>query len=173
MVALGELTERILRVNHAGEHGAVQIYRAQALVCSLLFEDVVPRLHEMLEHERRHLDDFAAVMQTRGVRPCRALGLWALGGFVLGAVTALLGRNAIWACTEAIESSVLCHLNWQLDYLSVHDTELRAVVLGIIADEEDHRDYGLSQCRPGLRASTVALVARASTKLAIWLSERM
>lgn len=170
---LSKSVERILRVNHAGEHGAIQIYRAQAMVASYIYKDAVPKLHEMLEHERGHLGLFDGLMNKRAVRPCHALGLWAFGGYLLGMITALLGRNAIWACTEAIETSVLDHLNWQIDYLSRCDREVHAAVLSIIAEEEEHREYGRALSRQGALYWMVSFVAQRSTKAAIWLSERL
>lgn len=170
---MSKSVERILRVNHAGEHGAIQIYRAQAMVASYIYKDTVPKLYEMLEHERGHLRLFDGLMQKREVRPCYALSLWALGGYLLGLVTALLGRNAIWACTEAVETSVLKHLDWQIDYLSRHDIEVHAAVLSIIAEEEEHREYGRALSRHGVLYGLVSFVAQRATKAAIWLSERL
>ncbi len=170
---MSDMSDRILRVNHAGEHGAIQIYRAQLTISYYLYKEAVPKLQEMLGHEKAHLKVFADLMGKRGVRPCYALGLWAVGGYLLGLVTALLGRNAIWACTDAIESSVLEHLDWQKKYLEGQDSELQQAVTSIVAEEEDHRDYGRSLHRGGPIGTLVSLIAKYSTRLAIWLSERL
>ena len=93
MNAIEQLTiARILKVNHAGEYGAVRIYRAQALVARRIYPDVVAFLEETLAHEVRHCRLFREAMPERGARPCRAMPLWSNGGFVLGLMTSLLSR---------------------------------------------------------------------------------
>jgi len=86
---------RILRVNHAGEYGAIRIYGAQIGVAKRWFPDIVPALAEMLGHERQHCAKFFAAMPARGSRPCRIMSLWSLGGSLLGLLTALAGRQSI------------------------------------------------------------------------------
>lgn len=76
-------------------------------------------------------------MLARSIRHC-----YALGDFLLGLFTALLGRNAIWVCTDSIESTVLHHLEWQLEFLIKNDLEVYAAVLSIKVDEESHREFG-------------------------------
>ncbi|MDX1497829.1 MAG: demethoxyubiquinone hydroxylase family protein, partial [Salinisphaeraceae bacterium] len=102
--------ERIIRVDHAGERGAIGIYSAQLLVARVLYKDLVTVLEEMLSHELEHYATFNRLLKARGIRHCYGLTLWALGGWGLGIITALLGRNAIWVCTNSIETTVLHHL---------------------------------------------------------------
>lgn len=83
MTQVGSVNQ-ILRVDHAGERGAISIYRAQLLVSRALNRKCVPALEEMLEHERRHHQAFESLLKARGVRHCYAISFWALGGFVLG-----------------------------------------------------------------------------------------
>ena len=121
--------ERIIRVDHAGERGAIGIYTAQLIVARILYKDLVPTLEAMLCHERKHYATFSRLLKSRKIRHCYGLGLWAVGGVILGTLTALLGRNAIWVCTNSIETTVLQHLQWQLAFLNKHDTEAYAEVL--------------------------------------------
>jgi len=107
-------TARILTVNHAGEAGAIRIYQAQIFVCRRLHRDLVPFLEETLAHEIEHKTLFRDAMPSRGARPCRTLWLWGLGGWILGFVTAELGKNMVWICTEAVEETVHKHLEDQL-----------------------------------------------------------
>src|SRR5215470_14330990 len=93
---------RIVRVNHAGEYGAIRIYRAQIAVARRFFPDVVDALSGMLEHEIRHCTVFSAAMPARKSRPCRLIRLWASGGALLGGLTALMGHQSIWTCTAAV-----------------------------------------------------------------------
>jgi 3-demethoxyubiquinol 3-hydroxylase len=165
--------ERILRVDHAGEFGAINIYRSQLGLARLLYKDIVPKLEEMLAHEREHFRRFDSIMKARGVRSCYALHIWAAGGAIVGFITGLLGRNAIWVCTDSIESTVLHHLEWQLSFLSAQDAEVHAAVLSIQADEEAHRDFGQTN---GVRSplyAPVFWVVRRSTEIAIWLSTKL
>jgi len=129
---------RILKVNHAGEHGAIRIYRSQVAIARWRCRDVVSELEEMLAHEVSHRARFAEIMLSRHAKPCRMLFLWAIGGRLLGAGTALLGRNAIWACTAAVEEAVHRHLNDQLAFLSSRDGELYALIASIKSEELSH-----------------------------------
>ena len=115
---------RILKVNHAGEHGAIRIYRAQIAVARWCYPELVPVLSQMLGHEIEHHRVFLDAMPSRAARPCRVMALWSLGGSVLDFVTALLGRQAIWTCTAAVESAVHRHLDDQIVFLEQRDPGL-------------------------------------------------
>jgi demethoxyubiquinone hydroxylase (CLK1/Coq7/Cat5 family)/pimeloyl-ACP methyl ester carboxylesterase len=116
-----ELGSRILKVNHAGENGAVNIYRGQILAARLTARSMVPELAEFQSHEQRHRAIFAAELQRRGRRRCRSYLLCGLGGLVLGLMTGILGRRAISATTVAVERVVLGHLAQQLRVLRGKD----------------------------------------------------
>src|SRR3974377_1800918 len=108
---------RILKVNHAGEYGAIRIYRAQLWLARHLYPDIVAFLQETLSHEIQHCAMFRNAMRLRNTGPCRAMILWGNGGFVLGLLTALLSRKAIWICTAAVEATVHRHMEEQLSFL--------------------------------------------------------
>jgi len=129
---------RILKVNHAGEHGAIRIYRSQIAIARWRYPDIVHELEEMLGHEVNHRARFAEAMPSRHAKPCRMLILWSIGGRLLGMGTALLGRNAIWACTAAVEEAVHRHLNDQLAFLSCRDQELYILIASIKSEELSH-----------------------------------
>ena len=137
-VSVDRTIARILKVNHAGEHGAIRIYRSQLAIARWRCPDVVLKLEEMLAHEVSHRARFAEIMPSRRAKPCRMLFLWGVGGRVLGTGTALLGRNAIWACTAAVEEAVHRHLNDQLVFLSNRDQELFALIASIKSEELSH-----------------------------------
>jgi ubiquinone biosynthesis monooxygenase Coq7 len=88
---------RIIKVDHAGEFGAVNIYRAQLLCARLWLPSLVPQLQEFLAHEKGHLKTFADVSQRRGISRCRSYLFCGLGGFALGSITSLFGRSGIMA----------------------------------------------------------------------------
>jgi 3-demethoxyubiquinol 3-hydroxylase len=137
-VSVDRTIARILKVNHAGEHGAIRIYRSQLAIARWRCPDVVLKLEEMLAHEVSHRVRFAEIMPSRHAKPCRMLFLWGIGGRLLGTGTALLGRNAIWACTAAVEEAVHRHLNDQLAFLSNRDQELFALMASIKSEELSH-----------------------------------
>jgi ubiquinone biosynthesis monooxygenase Coq7 len=92
-------------------------------------------------HEIVHRSRFAEAMPSRRAKPCRMLFLWGLGGWLLGAGTAILGRNAIWACTAAVEEAVHRHLNDQLAFVSERDQELYTLIDSIKVEELSHLSH--------------------------------
>jgi 3-demethoxyubiquinol 3-hydroxylase len=162
---------RIVRVNHAGEYGAIRIYSAQIAVASRLYPDLVAPLSEMLQHERTHCAAFRAAMPARQSRPCRIMSLWSLGGSLLGFATALMGRQGIWVCTAAVEAAVHRHLDDQLHFLAGRDGELHAVIQSIRKDELAHLHHAEAQLEAPtmvrrLQCQTISVV----TDALIWLS---
>ncbi|QGZ35654.1 demethoxyubiquinone hydroxylase family protein [Stappia indica] len=162
---------RILKVNHAGEFGAIRIYGAQITVARHLFPDIVPVLEEMRADEIDHCRLFREAMPARGARPCRIMSLWSLGGYVLGALTALGGRNTVWICTEAVESAVHRHLEDQLAFLADRDPQLHALIASIQQQELAHlREAESRQQGRGLAHALLLPLVSGLTDLMIWLS---
>lgn len=100
------LGDRILKIDHAGEHGAVNIYRAQILVSRVTSPELTATLCEFIAHEQRHRALFWSRMQSRAIRRCRSYRLCGVGGYLLGFITGLLGRQAIAATT--LQSRAWC-----------------------------------------------------------------
>ena len=168
------LGDRILKVDHAGEHGAVNIYRAQILVSRITAPELTATLREFVAHERRHRALFWSRMQSRDVRRCRSYLLCGIGGYVLGLTTASLGRHAIAATTFAVESVVLGHLEEQLLVLKGSDPEAYATVLDIVAEERQHHDHGQRLMETGrFWPALITPVVRFSTETVIWLGMRL
>lgn len=164
-------TARILKVNHAGEYGAIRIYRAQLWIARHRFTDMVPFLEETLGHEIEHCALFRNAMPERGAKPCRVLALWGNGGLVLGFLTALLGRQAIWICTEAVEATVHQHLEDQLFFLLSRDPELHALIASIQSEELHHLHYASERITSrSLRARLLRAAISIATEAVIWLS---
>ncbi|MCJ9674746.1 MULTISPECIES: demethoxyubiquinone hydroxylase family protein [unclassified Neorhizobium] len=162
---------RILKVNHAGEFGAIRIYGAQILVARQLFPDIVPALQEMREDEIEHCTLFHDAMPARSAKPCRVMSLWSLGGYVLGFLTALGGRTMVWICTEAVESTVHRHLEDQLAFLLTKDPSLHALIASIQEQELAHlRKAEDNQRRRGLRHALLMPIVGGLTESMIWLS---
>ncbi|MGB7321093.1 MAG: demethoxyubiquinone hydroxylase family protein [Albidovulum sp.] len=162
---------RIVRVNHAGEYGAIRIYGAQVFVSRWLWRKLVAPLTELRGHEIEHCGFFAAAMPARQSRPCRTMWLWSMGGWLLGFFCALLGPKAIWTCTEAVERKVHHHLNDQLTYLRGKDEDLYQLIDSIRSEEEGH--VSLAVENKGSDSAWTRLLAvpiRLAIDVVIWLS---
>lgn len=174
--ALKARLAEILRVDHAGELGAVSIYRGQRAVLDAAKgrERIVDQLAEMEAHEARHLARFDALLNERQVRPTALTPLWRLAGFALGAGTALMGEKAAHACTEAVETVIEAHYAGQIEELSERDPAL-AAELSVFRDEElAHRDLARAegaQEAPGYAMLSAAI--RAGCRAAIKISEKL
>jgi len=131
---------RILKVNHAGEFGAISIYTGQIAIARLFARELVPELVEFRSHERRHREIFAAELARRGRRRCRSYWLCGFGGLSLGLMTGLMGRRAISATTVAVEHVVLRHLEHQLAVLQGTDAEAVVAITAIVEEERAHHD---------------------------------
>jgi 3-demethoxyubiquinol 3-hydroxylase len=168
---LGEsLGDRVLKVDHAGEHGAVNIYRGQLAACR--FRDIALRseLSEFMSHETHHRAVFANELTRRGVRRCRSYHLCGVGGYVLGFVTGLCGRPSIAATTVAVERVVLRHLDSQLRDLRDSDPDAHRAISSILRDEREHHDRAALEERQGIFWPRVLRpLVSASTEVVIWL----
>ena len=162
---------RIVRVNHAGEFGAIRIYSAQLLVSGWFWPDCRPALAEMLRHERNHCAIFRAAMPPRQSRPCRVMHFWSYGGWLLGFVTACLGRKGIWACTAAVEAAVHRHLDDQLYFVRDRDPELYRIILSIREEELAHLRHAETQLQsPSAMLQMLRRIIALTTDGLIWLS---
>ena len=166
------LVERVLRVNQAGELGAVRIYQGQMAVLGRSRSG--PLLARMAEQERQHKQSFDALIAARRVRPTVLSPLWHVAGFALGAATALLGERAAMACTVAVEETIDRHYAGQSERLGEDEAELRATIDRFRADELEHCDIGLAHGAEQAPAYPLLSAAiKTGCKLAIWLSERI
>lgn len=166
-------TDRILRVDQAGEFGAVRIYAGQLAVMG----DRAPHAREvqaMAAQEEGHRRRFDAMVAERGVRPTALGPLWSAAGYALGAATALIGPEAAMACTAAIETEIDRHYTQQLDELGDSDPELAATITEFRDHEREHRQAALDAGAE--RAPAYPLLSgaiRLGCRLAIRLSERI
>jgi ubiquinone biosynthesis monooxygenase Coq7 len=166
--------DRILKVNHAGEHGAVNIYRGQRLACFWRDDELKRELEEFRSHEERHRDVFAAELARRGVRRCRSYHLCGLGGLLLGLGTGVCGRASIAAVTVAVERVVLRHLESQLRELDGVDPAAHAAIASILEDERTHHDRAAQEPRQGIFwPRLLKPVVSAATEFVIWTGMRL
>jgi ubiquinone biosynthesis monooxygenase Coq7 len=175
----GSLSARlaeILRVDHAGELGAVAIYRGQRAVLGEARGQakVAGQLSEMETQEGEHLARFEALIAERRVRPTALAPVWRLAGFALGAGTALLGEKAVHACTEAVETVIEQHYAGQIEELAALEPDLAAELARFRAEELAHRDHAVEEGAreaPGHRL--LSAVIGAGCRAAIKLSEKI
>ena len=167
--------ERMIRVDHAGEFGAVQIYRGQLAV--LGHTATGETIRHMHAQEEEHLARFNELVAENGVRPTVLAPVWSIAGYALGAATALLGEKAAMACTAAVEEVIDEHYARQAAALAKdgpQNEELKTTIEKFRADEIAHRDtaieHGAEQA-PGYRFLSETI--KAGCRLAIKLSERV
>ncbi|KTE29308.1 ubiquinone biosynthesis protein UbiB [Sphingopyxis sp. HIX] len=167
------LGDRVMKVDHAGEHGAVCIYRAQRWFARWRAPEMLDELDEFLAHERDHRARFAAELRHRNRRRCRSYLWCGLGGFVLGAATGLAGRGAIAATTVAIERVVLRHMHDQIAALEGVDPAAVAALREIVAEEQAHHDRSAEHSTGTGWSRLIDPLVGASTETVIWLGMRL
>jgi 3-demethoxyubiquinol 3-hydroxylase len=168
-----KLVERIVRVDHAGEYGAVRIYEGQLAILGRRS----PRsavIRHMAGQERQHLATFDRLVVERRVRPTALMPFWHVAGFALGAATALMGERAAMACTVAVEEAIDEHYADQAQRLGDDEKDLRSTIERFREEELEHRDTGLAheaEKTPGYNLLSAAI--KAGCRTAIWLSTRV
>ena len=167
-----ELIERIIRVDQAGEYGAVLIYQGQLAVLGKGPKGDMIR--HMKEQEDVHLDTFTKMASERRVRPTALMPLWHIAGFALGAGTALLGEKAAMACTVAVEETIDEHYQAQIKKLGDDEKDLRDTCATFREEELEHRDIGYAHGAENAAGYPIlSLAIKFGTKLAINLSEKI
>jgi len=169
--------EEMIRVDHAGEHGAVRIYDGQLAVFDKIpgMEETAELIRHMAAQEEEHLTHFDGLIVEKDIRPTAFGPLWDVAGFTLGAVTALMGKKAAMACTAAVETEIDAHYAAQLDELeNGADDDLRATIEKFRADEAAHRDTAMengAEETPGYEV--MSKLIRFGCRVAIRASEKI
>ena len=172
-----ELIERTIRVDQAGEFGAVRIYEGQLAALrwtGCANSEVGRKIAAMARAEREHNKVFDRLLNERRVRPTALQPLWNVAGFALGAATALIGPKAAMACTAAIESEIDRHYGEQLEQIGDGDPELGATIAEFRVEEVEHRDAALAagaELAPAYPLLSGAI--RLGCRIAIGLSHRI
>jgi len=172
-----ERRDEMLRVDHAGEYGAVAIYRGQLAVFERQHgkERIVGQLKHMAAQEEEHLDAFDKMLAAGHVRPTALSPVWNAAGFALGAATALLGEKAAHACTEAVETVIEEHYGDQVSELTAAgEDELAAKMAKFQEEEVAHKDLAAAEGAheaPGY--PLLSAVIRTGCRIAIRISEKV
>ena len=162
----------MIRVDHAGEYGAVRIYEGQLAVLGK--RGSAELIRHMAEQEQRHLKTFDRLVNERKVRPTALEPLWRVAGYALGMGTALMGEKAAFACTAAVEEAIDEHYASQIAELGERDPELKRTVEDFRADEAQHRQVALdhgAERAPGYKLLSEAI--KVGCRMAIKLSEKI
>ena len=171
-----KILEEIIRVDHAGERGAIKIYEGQLLALKTLKqdEDLKRKIEEMKEHESEHFDYFDKEIQKRNIKPTKLLPLWDLLGVSLGVGTAMLGKKAAMLCTASVEEVIDEHYKNQTYKLKDDEKDLKEKIIKFREDELHHKDIAYDQgaTKKGLYG-LLDKVIKASSRIAITVSEKI
>jgi len=173
----------MLRVDHAGELAAFQIYSGQKFVLARTHPDLVPLIQEMQDQEAHHLTTFDNLLAKHRVRPTVMTPLWRVAGWSLGAITAAMGKEAAMACTSAVETVIGGHYDDQVRELMEMEkkypeggelTQLTSTVSQFRDDELEHRDIAIEKdAEKATGYPILEKVISGGCRGAIWISERI
>jgi len=168
--------EEIIRVDHAGERGAIKIYEGQLLALKTVKQDEIlkDKIEEMRNHEKEHLEYFENQIQKRKIKPTYFLPLWDLMGVTLGFGTALLGKKTAMLCTASVEEVIEEHYQSQLKKLENDEMELKAKIEKFKNDEVNHKNmaYECGASNKGIY-SVLDKIIKTTSKIAITISEKI
>ena len=168
--------EEFIRVDHAGERGAVKIYEGQLLALNTFVKDdsLKKTIEEMKIHEKEHCDFFENEIKKRKINPTKLLPLWDLLGVGLGFGSTLLGKKAAMLCTASVEEVIDEHYLNQIKQLGADEKNLKKKITKFRQDELNHKDiaYEKGATKKGVY-SILDLVIKTSSKIAINISEKI
>ena len=168
--------EEFIRVDHAGERGAVKIYEGQLLALNTLIKDesLKKTIEEMIIHEKEHCDFFEKEIKKRNIKPTKFLPLWDLLGVGLGFGSTILGKKAAMLCTASVEEVIDKHYQNQIDQLDSSEKDLKRKIIKFREDELHHKDiaYEKGATKKGLY-SIMDKIIKTGSKLAINISEKV
>jgi len=168
--------EEIIRVDHAGERGAIKIYEGQLLALKTIKQDddLKDKIEEMREKEKEHLEYFEKEIQKRKIKPTYLLPVWDLMSVALGFGSALLGKKAAMLCTASVEEVIDDHYQSQLKKIGDDQKDLKEKIEKFKMNEVDHKNiaYESGTTNKGLY-SIMDKVIRTGSRIAITVSEKI
>ena len=168
--------EEFIRVDHAGERGAVKIYEGQLLALSTLVKDenLKKTIEEMKIHEKEHCDYFENEIKKRNIKPTKFLPLWDLLGVGLGFGSTILGKKATMLCTASVEEVIDEHYQNQINQLGQDEKILKKKIIKFREDELHHKDiaYKKGATKEGFY-SLMDKIIKTGSKIAINISEKI
>ena len=171
-----KILEEIIRVDHAGERGAIKIYEGQLLALKTFKQDenLKKQIEEMKEHEKEHYEFFDKEIQKRNIKPTKLLPLWDLLGVTLGFGTAMMGKKATMLCTASVEEVIDGHYKNQIHTLEEDEKELKNKINKFRDDELNHKNiaYESGATKDGLYG-VLDKIIKTSSHIAIKISEKI
>ncbi len=168
--------EEFIRVDHAGERGAIKIYEGQLLALNTFIKDeeLKKTVEDMKEHEREHASYFEKEIQKRKIKPTKFLPLWDLLGVGLGFGSAILGKKAAMLCTASVEEVIDKHYQNQINQIESDEKELKEKIIKFREDELHHKNIAYEQgaSKDGVY-SIFDKIVKTGSKIAIKISEKI
>jgi Ubiquinone biosynthesis protein COQ7 len=168
--------EEFIRVDHAGERGAIKIYEGQLLALSTIVnnENLKKTIKDMKKHEEEHCNFFESEIKKRDIKPTKLLPLWDLLGIGLGFGSTILGKKAAMLCTASVEEVIDDHYKKQIDQIGTDEKNLKNNIIKFREDELHHKDiaYNEGATKQGFY-SIIDKVIKTGSKLAIKISEKV
>ena len=168
--------EEFIRVDHAGERGAIKIYEGQLLALNTFVKDenLKKTIEKMKNHEKEHLDFFNKEIKRRKIKPTKLLPIWDLLGIGLGFSSAMMGKKAAMLCTASVEEVIDKHYQNQLDQLHSDEKNLKKKIKKFRDDELHHKDiaYKEGASKKGFY-SIFDKIIKTGSKVAINISEKI
>jgi len=168
--------EEFIRVDHAGERGAIKIYEGQLLALNTIVknEELKKKIEAMQIHEREHCDYFEKEIKRRNIKPTKFLPLWDLLGVGLGFGSTLIGKKAAMLCTASVEEVIDKHYQNQINQLKNDEKELKNKITKFRDDELHHKNiaYEEGATKEGFY-SIMDKIIKTGSKIAISISEKI
>ena len=168
--------EEFIRVDHAGERGAIKIYEGQLLALNTIVknDDLKQIIGEMKKHEEEHSNFFEDEIEKRNIKPTKLLPLWDLLGLGLGFGSTILGKKAAMLCTASVEEVIDEHYLNQINNLEVDEIKLKSKIKKFRMDEIHHKNiaYEKGATKNGLYSIMDKLI-KTGSKIAINISEKI
>ena len=168
--------EEIIRVDHAGERGAIKIYEGQLLALKTIKQDEVlkDKIEDMKEQEKEHLEYFEKEIQKRKIKPTHLLPLWDVVSVALGFGSALFGKKATLLCTASVEEVIDGHYQNQLRKLGDDEKDLKKKIEKFKEDEINHKNiaYESGATNKGFY-SIMDKIIKTGSRIAITISEKI
>ena len=168
--------EEFIRVDHAGERGAIKIYEGQLLALNTFIKDdnLKKKIEEMKVHEKEHCDYFENEIERRKIKPTKFLPLWDILGVGLGFGSTILGKKAAMLCTASVEEVIDEHYSDQIKQLGNDEKKLKEKIIKFREDELHHKDiaYKEGATKKGVY-SILDKIIKTGSKIAINISEKI
>ena len=129
--------EEFIRVDHAGERGAIKIYEGQLLALNTIQKDesLKETIEKMKVHENEHFDFFDKEIKKRNIRPTKFLPLWDLLAIGMGFGSTIIGRKAAMLCTASVEEVIDEHYQNQINQIENDEKLLKEKIIKFRQDE--------------------------------------